>query len=229
MTSEDTQNDEEREDGRDDVVDDPTEWVLKDRKRSILTRDDRDYILGAKDLSGDTEYRAQNRIRKRVDDGIRDLAFLSVTGYSDALRFSSMPPSAEGYVTEHAMKSVLEFWYSYVYDKKYKHDVHEGDDHIDIFTRPLESAIADVLEDGAYREVKSVEIEIDGTTGKQEYLRDKLLDDDVITIMTLNRYRDLADDDDRQQLATELAEADKNLRVYHPEQDEIRTIPPHQL
>jgi len=48
-----------------------------DRKRGILTTDDRDYLTGRKNLQSSSERNARNRIRNRVRNGLYDFDYLS--------------------------------------------------------------------------------------------------------------------------------------------------------
>ncbi|WP_152436511.1 hypothetical protein [Halosimplex carlsbadense] len=47
-----------------------------DRKRGILTTDDRDYLTGRKNLQSDSERNSRNRIRNRVRNGLYDFEYL---------------------------------------------------------------------------------------------------------------------------------------------------------
>lgn len=48
-----------------------------DRKRGILTTDDRDYLNGRKELQNDSERNARKRIRDRVRNGVYDFEYLT--------------------------------------------------------------------------------------------------------------------------------------------------------
>lgn len=48
-----------------------------DRNRGILTKADREYLAGERDLTGQSERSARLRIRNRLEDGLLDLSFLS--------------------------------------------------------------------------------------------------------------------------------------------------------
>jgi len=53
------------------------EFSRVDRERAILTKSDRQFLLGEKELSENAERNARYRIRKRAVNGILDVAFLN--------------------------------------------------------------------------------------------------------------------------------------------------------
>jgi len=48
-----------------------------DRPRGVITTVDREYLVGAKNYTGQAERRARYRIRKRVKNSIRDLKLIA--------------------------------------------------------------------------------------------------------------------------------------------------------
>lgn len=68
----------EENNGLDDFEEflEPSLWLEADRKRGILTKNDREYLLGERELEGQDERNARYRIRQRIVQALADLVLI---------------------------------------------------------------------------------------------------------------------------------------------------------
>jgi len=92
------------------------EWISEiDRKRRMLTRNDREYLVGEISVSDSTEYNVRHRIRNRIHGGMRDLAFLVWTDNLDMVTgFSQVPSSSRREVATNLTATVIRYNLEYL-------------------------------------------------------------------------------------------------------------------
>lgn len=111
---------------------------LVDRSRSILTPDDRKYLLGIKDIDGQQENDKRYRIRKRLVNGLIDLFILS-----------------ENLETRDRTKSFLQFPYKDANKlESIRRFIEEGADEsfVDSNLEEQESNLYNIIEDSLTRQ-----------------------------------------------------------------------------
>lgn len=91
----------------DDKENSRPEFARVERERAILTKADRKYLLGEKELSEDAERNARYRIRQRVINGMLDIEFLSFF-----LREEDQTQIFENNGARHSVSPYLDFVYS---------------------------------------------------------------------------------------------------------------------
>jgi len=69
--------------------DTPSPWEVTDRGRGILTQNDREYLMGQKEIEGQDERNTRYRIRQRVVQSLLDLALLDNLKPDDVTRIFS--------------------------------------------------------------------------------------------------------------------------------------------
>lgn len=199
----------------------PEEWLLEtDRKRGMLTRDDRQFLLGEKKLDDAGKYSTRHRIRRRINRTVRDLAFLSRTEKRDIIGdcASRVHPMVRPTLISEFVKNSIDYGHSEIYRRDSKSD--DPDQMADALYR-VEDIIADSIEDivtgREYSHVDSVEvnIDIDGVKTAADNLLDEFLEDYNTIVSRFDTWQYY--DGDPERLKKRLSEADEELIVWKNE------------
>jgi hypothetical protein len=201
---------------------DTDEFVTEtDRKRRILTRDDRKYLTGEKIIEGDKKYVTDQRIRERITGGVRDLGFLIETGNEDLLYSGShYPPHVRAALASYFLESSLHYHHDHEFEwsNDAENPLTPVDPTTDLETQ-LERLLPKVLTDVPFASIDSVNVEItvEGTLQKKELLEEEMLKKQRIKEHKYDAWKDMGGQLD--QLKSRLQEENKEVVIENPEPD----------
>jgi hypothetical protein len=196
-------------DGDDDGLDDRPWWILhtqnpRDRDPGLLTYDDREYLLGKKDVSGGSESQLRQRMRDRIRNALLDFELLlacmedrDIQTVFDNISKPPWPDGSDGADVYHGSQYALAFIY---------HGITECT-HAN-FDRLLEEAIqhasgrSRMADEGPHRRFAeaSVNIEVEWSVGviDNDHALEKLREGELLSekeIGSLVRDGDLEKED----------------------------------
>jgi len=209
------------------MVPDGKEWLTEtDRKRRMLTRDDRKYLKGEKKIEDSTKHSTNHRIRKRIHGAIRDFSFIIETGSSPLI---SSPDDAPVNVKKRLMLNFIHssilYAYSFLYDNDPNSDESSATtDSIDHIEELIADAVRKVVVGGDYARVDSVnvDINIEGVTSGEQYLLDQFMKNYETTETNIDRWYTLGGD--IKQLEERLEEEGEELKVWDKEMNHVKRV-----
>lgn len=201
----------------------------------MLTKTDREFVRDATDPNSETtqsqsaQYSLRHRMQERIIGGLRDLGFLWTTGYTKPLINcqESTSSNRDKFIFKQALRSVLLYGSHQTAPEK-PSDTGIGRHEVPEFEQIIEEAIEQALAETDTVSVDDVTLTLEHESRKS-HLQEKLANEGVITEADYSRYRSLTSVEERQQLADELESADRCLRVYCSENEQVRAIPPSEL
>lgn len=208
--------------GQDKLVDVDQFLTDTDRKRRMLTRDDRKYLIGEKIIEGDKKHVTRQRIRSRIAGGIRDLSFLMETGNEGMIYSGSSdyPPHALRAMVEYFLQASLQYHNDHTLERSPKtEDLMTPVESTAHLENRLEDVLPDVLSDTPYASVESVtvDINVEGTLRKKELLEEDMLNQQSIKPRKVDAWKNMGGQLD--QLKSRLKKENEQVKIS-PERPE---------
>jgi hypothetical protein len=206
-------------------------WLREtDRKRGLLTRDDRKFLIGETDTTGQAKYNTKYRIKQRVKRGLRDIAFIRRAGhqalFSSALEDLTDDPKLARYVALYILEAgmILSQTQDQIYGEQSSIPAEERLGMSDM----LESALYysyNRLPRAATVTNVDVSVDVDSTTHDLDQLEKRIVYNEV-TEPELRTYLKIRGRDD---LKKKLEKQNETIRVYIPSLDTTSQIEPEDL
>lgn len=184
------------------------DWIAfyeEERPRGILTKNDREYLRGEKDIEGQNERNTRYRIRKRLRNGLLDLAFLNAEfkGYEND--WDQISDDTE--VSKRRVQMLGTLYSLYIFGES---ETNEG--LIENFESDLESMLQ---QEHPYQGMgilsRSVSVNIDiEDTGKQLEDIEESIRQENVTLQEASFYAEFGEDEELIRKATNIIDEHKD-------------------